>query len=76
MNKIYRIIWSKSRKKLVAVSENAKGQGKGGSKSAAVGSLLASTLVCLGSLASAEAQATCTEISSTSAGYYGPYSSD
>jgi uncharacterized protein with beta-barrel porin domain len=51
MNKIYRLIWSKSRKCIVAVSEITKGHGKGSSKSNTVGSVLASTLLALSATA-------------------------
>ena len=51
MNRIYRLVWSKSRKCIVAVSEIAKGNTKGGSKASTVGSVLTSTLLALGGIA-------------------------
>ena len=70
MNKIYRLVWSKSRKTLIAVAENTTGQGKSGSKSATVGTVLASTVMALGGLAffnEAQAQPPCTNVTGTTA---------
>lgn len=48
MNRIYRLIFSKKLGSYVVVAENTKSQGKGGSKSAVVGGVIAAGLVAAG----------------------------
>jgi Extended Signal Peptide of Type V secretion system len=69
MNRIYTFVWRKSRKTLITVTENNKGQGKGGSSSATIGVILARTIFSFIALASLEANATCLAILSVADGY-------
>ena len=50
MNRIYRLIWSRTKKAIIVVSENAKAQGKSNGKTstATVGALLISGLLVTG----------------------------